>query len=220
MADQNLTPEEKLLRMIETPQGGPPPRPMNQRHRSLQDLTLNWKFLYEKYSKVIKERYQDYVNFRTGNILLFSICAVATIYFALDFILGAPRANAISQIQTSAKKIDMGDLSLEELAPLSIFTQEISQRNIFALPEAEVKTAVTQSAEQTQTTAEVAADATADLKLVGIIWSDIPQAMIEDSKEQRTHLVSRGNTIKDARVKEILKDRVILSYDSQDVELR
>lgn len=54
------------------------------------------------------------------------------------------------------------------------------------------------------------------LKVVGIMWSDTPQVIIEDTVERRTFLLSAGDEIKGARVKEILKDRVILSYDSQE----
>ena len=57
------------------------------------------------------------------------------------------------------------------------------------------------------------------LKVVGIIWSDAPQAIIEDSQDAKTYLLNRGSKIKGARVKDILKDRVILSYDGQQVEL-
>jgi type II secretory pathway component PulC len=57
-------------------------------------------------------------------------------------------------------------------------------------------------------------------RVVGIIWSESPQAILEDTKTNSTTLVNRGALLKGARIKDILKDRVILSYDNKDIELR
>lgn len=223
MPEAPLTPEEKLLRMIESPKGAmPSSRPMNSGRRNLQDLKLSWKFIFEKYSKLVKERYQDYLNLRVANIIFLSLSVAATIYVGFDFPLGNPRPNILTQIQSAARKFDIGNLSLDELAPVSIFTQEITQRNIFSLPESAApkpSVAAATSAAASGSDAK-SKEATTTLKLVGIIWSSVPQAIIEDTQDSRTHLLNRGGKIKDARVKDILKDRVILSYDGQEIELR
>jgi len=59
-----------------------------------------------------------------------------------------------------------------------------------------------------------------NFRIVGIIWSNAPQVMIEDVSDRRTYLLSQGNMLKGVLVKEILKDRVVLSYDNQETELR
>ena len=64
------------------------------------------------------------------------------------------------------------------------------------------------------------ADATQDLKLVGISWSNDPIAMIEDSKALRTFFVTRGQMIGEVRVQAIFKDKVVLSYGGEEIELR
>ena len=64
------------------------------------------------------------------------------------------------------------------------------------------------------------ADMTASLKLVGISMSDNPDAMIEDTKLQKTYFVKTGSTVGDLRVDLITKDKVVLKYNKELFELR
>lgn len=210
MPDGNLTPEEKLLRIIESPPGAMGPMRVPRRR---QDLQLNWKLLRAKYG----DRVKDLLNLKAVNVALVFLGALATIFLAIDFWLSLPRKSVIEQLELLAKTQGVGDLAIERLDPLSVYLQEITPRNIFSLP---VPAAQTPSAQTSAQLEARAASLTADLKLVGIIWSEAPQAMIEDSKDGRTYLLNRGAKIKSGRVKDILKDRVILSYDDQEVELR
>jgi hypothetical protein len=61
---------------------------------------------------------------------------------------------------------------------------------------------------------------TKHLKLVGIAWSEDPDAMVEDTRAKRTLFVKENDMINDVRVKEILKDKIILSYEGETVELK
>ena len=64
-------------------------------------------------------------------------------------------------------------------------------------------------------------EATANLKLVGILWSDThPQAMVEDTVEQKTHLLAVGDQVARLTVRSITKDKVILARDDRVWELR
>lgn len=64
------------------------------------------------------------------------------------------------------------------------------------------------------------ADMTASLKLVGISMSDNPDAMIEDTKLQKTYFVKMGSTVGDLRVDLITKDKVVLKYNKELFELK
>ncbi len=57
-------------------------------------------------------------------------------------------------------------------------------------------------------------------KLVGISWSNDPDAIIEDEKAKKTYFVKTGHKINEISVQAIYRDRVILHYRSQEVELR
>lgn len=209
MPDGNLTPEEKLLRIIESPPGkAGPMRPQRR-----QDFQLTWKLLKAKYGAKVKE----FVSPRAANALLVFFGALATLFLVIDFWLGIPRAASVDKIEALAKAQAAWDLSIESLDPLAVYLQEITQRNIFSLADAPSEKAAPTILQESPVKQPKIAES---LKVVGIIWSEVPQVIIEDTKEQKTHLLSRGGTILGARVKEILKDGVILSYDSQEIELK
>lgn len=207
MPDPSLTPEEKLLRIIESP---PEVVRGMRRDRRIPDFKIDFKILKAKYGEKLKAL----LNLKAASVVLVFFSGVATMYLGLDFWLGAPRLTNVQRLEMLAKKMEVGDMTLGQLEPLSMYLQEITQRNIFSLPET-----VEQAAAKKAEPAVELKSLIDGLKVVGIIWSDAPQAIVEDSKDGRTYLLNRGSKIKDARVKDILKDRVILSYDSQEVEL-
>jgi hypothetical protein len=57
-------------------------------------------------------------------------------------------------------------------------------------------------------------------RLVGISWSDDPDAMIEKTDEQKTIFIKRGQQLDSLRVEAIYKDRVIVSFEGRELELR
>ena len=57
-------------------------------------------------------------------------------------------------------------------------------------------------------------------KLVGISWSDDPDAMIEDTKVKKTFFVKIGNIMDKVKVQAILKDKVVLEYRGEKIELK
>jgi len=60
------------------------------------------------------------------------------------------------------------------------------------------------------------AEAPTDFKLVGILWSDKAQAIIEESQSQKTHLVYEGDLIEKYTVTEITQTEVKLSSQDGD----
>jgi type II secretory pathway component PulC len=59
-----------------------------------------------------------------------------------------------------------------------------------------------------------------DLTLVGISWNqEQPLAMIEDKQEQKTYFLRQGESIGEFQIKQILKNKVILNFEGQDLEL-
>ena len=72
-----------------------------------------------------------------------------------------------------------------------------------------------------KTTASRASEATKNLALVGISWSNDPDVMIEDTKDNRTFFLKKGQLIDNQiKVEAIFKDHVVLSYGGEEVELR
>jgi type II secretory pathway component PulC len=64
-------------------------------------------------------------------------------------------------------------------------------------------------------------EATQNLKLVGISWSNDPDVMIEDTQNHRTLFLKKGRLINnEIKVEAIFKDKVVLSYQGEEIELR
>ena len=58
------------------------------------------------------------------------------------------------------------------------------------------------------------------IRLVGVDWGEVPVALVEDTGTGRTYFVKENDKILGSRVKSIEKDRVLVSYRGQNVELR
>ncbi|MBN3040985.1 MAG: hypothetical protein JW867_07640 [Candidatus Omnitrophica bacterium] len=59
-----------------------------------------------------------------------------------------------------------------------------------------------------------------NLKLVGISWSNDPDAMIEDTQMKKTFFLKRGDLFNELKVEAIFKNKVILSYLGEEAELK
>lgn len=205
MKNDSLTPEEKLLKIIENPgmvekkKASPALKNIN----ALQSWLKNFD---------IKAAIPKRIDIRTVNRILAVLCIVITLVLISDFLNGKftfrKKLNKIlagtTAKNTAGKNIAIPEVKTEQLIADS------KKRNIFTLePEKEKPIARSDIA-----------GAAVELKLVGILWSDNPQAMIEDTRAQKTYLVSAGDKIGTVNVKSILVDKVVLSKDTEEWDLR
>jgi hypothetical protein len=103
------------------------------------------------------------------------------------------------------------------LKEVSYYLEKARERDIFKMG---VRAALEQAA-AVKGPSERMLEATANLKLVGIAWSSDPDVMIEDTKNQRTLFLKKGQAIdQELRLKAVFKDKVILSLGSEEIELR
>ena len=65
----------------------------------------------------------------------------------------------------------------------------------------------------------VSSDLTKDINLIGVILGDNPQAIIEDKKTQKNYYVTKGQFIGEFQVEDIQEGKVILIYEGQKFEL-
>lgn len=96
---------------------------------------------------------------------------------------------------------------------VSYYLEKIRARDIFRM-------ALAQQAGEAKQPSSKIVEVTQSLKLVGISWSDDPDAMIEDTQAQKTHFVKKGQMIGNLKVQAIFKDKVVLSYDGEEIELK
>ena len=176
--DSNLTPEEKLLKIIETPKGG---AGAGRSMRAPMRISFSYKALWNKWKPIIVE----HLKLKTINYALFALAMLFTLYAGLDFWLGIPSEERAKVLEEKARSRPLENIAIVKLFPLELYLQEVVNHNIFALTPAKeevVKNETTAAQENKKALIK-------DLKIVGIIWSSTPQVMIEDVTEGENALV-------------------------------
>lgn len=156
--------------------------------------------------QLIKLSFKDFT-LQNVNKGLFVIGGFLTFYFLYSFMSGRVEAKRVI-LSPPVKNLDFVKFAAGDdgkALDINAF-QDVSKRNMF-FPVAKKpvdSTAVKQS--------EVISEAVKPLKLVGVIWSDNPEVMVEDAKENRTYLLKKSDTFgqQKFKVKEILRNSVIL----------
>ncbi|MDD2752185.1 MAG: hypothetical protein PHN59_03565, partial [Candidatus Omnitrophica bacterium] len=140
-------------------------------------------------------------------------CACFTIFWIFDFVRSGITLNKrFDKLVTESASAQIQEKALPNLnVDMSELSQQLRSRNIFSF--------VPTRAVAGEFTTEVPVAIT-NYKLVGIMWSDNPQAMIEDTKEQKTYLLGNGEQLGQVKVKKIFRDKVVIGKDEQEWELR
>lgn len=214
-AEAGMTPEEKLLRIIESPTEA-------KAHVALRPaFNFQASALYVKaWFKHFREKAKDYLSLKIAIRVLFAACIFSTLFLIVDFWNGLPNAALLEKMELAAKRADIGRINIEALNPLSVFQQEIGQNNMFSLPAAPLETQTQEQKSEAAPAPDVLRTMVQNFRVVGIMWSDMPQVIIEDTADGRTYFLNKGNKVKGVRIKDILKDRVVLSYNKEEIELR
>ncbi|MFA7001491.1 MAG: type II secretion system protein N, partial [Candidatus Omnitrophota bacterium] len=145
-----------------------------------------------------------------------------TAYSLWDMTTGIRKAsNLILNPDRSVAEPKEPEIRLQDVA---FYLEKIRSRNIFnaAPPEAKPERKKEDGEPVTDEKPLQAQDdeATKNFSLVGIAWSDDPEAMIEDKAASRTLFVRRGQSLPNGvRVVTIFKEKIILSYKGKEFEL-
>ncbi len=196
------TPEEKLLRIIESTR--PDGKPLEPHRAPLGDRDV---FKQEiKAASVAFFKSKTFLGIVVGLAVIGGVVILKG-YFSKPVLLSLPELKSKDIVSVMPKEVKSSTPAPEEkFAPVVPKAVE---------PIIEIKSEVFPVQP-----AVTIASLIKNFRMVGIIWSNAPQVMIEDVSERRTYLLNQGNMLKGVVVKEILKDRVVLSYDNQETELR
>jgi type II secretory pathway component PulC len=205
---ENITPEEKLLRSIENPQKAQMiPAPAAQKSKpglkNLSAFLAGWK--------MPDKGLMQQGNLSLVNKFVMSLAAVLTLFGIFDFMLASGKFNQrFSEIQLSSRefKIDTRKSTLSKLIDTD-YPNARQGRDFFTFLSTPTVAAAADSVVNVK-----------NLKLVGIIWSDNPQVMVENTSEQKTALLNVGDQINEFRVKKILRDKIVLEKEGREWELR
>ena len=211
------TPERELLELIEDGKNHNGISPVNRFKRggalSFAAARARLSFFKNNISNIFHP--QEF-NIASFNKLLGVIFLFLLFYVSADItssMLGLKR-KVEAAFKLPKKPSFYSQRSTSSLKELKYYLNEAKNRDIFNIVTAKpVKTTKVKDIQAIK-------EKISYLKLVGISWSDNPDAMIEDTRAKRTLFVKEGDFINDILVKKILKDKVILNLKGEDVELK
>jgi hypothetical protein len=154
---------------------------------------------------------------RLADQLLWIVLAVMGAYVAFDLIIRQPKPPSLvlSQPSGAAPQPDGAAAPSENrLKPVTEYQETIAARNPFHL-------SATRDAGLVKVTARgKLLELTKPLVVVGINRGRIPEALIEDTTDNRTHFVKVGDQINGLTVRVIDARGIMVSYDGEETLLQ
>lgn len=186
----NISPEEKLLRLIKGAKN------------------TEEKPVIRKPIQSFSSSYLTSSNIHKSIYVLFAVSLVCLLAsFIYPWVgLKKIRLPDISEERTKDKL----SISKRETKPYEFYFEGLKRRQIFAASSvhgAGISTVAGQ------------AGSIKDINLVGIISGENPQAIIEDKKTQKTYYVTKGQLIGEFQVEDIQEGKIILNSQGQRFEL-
>ncbi len=225
--ERSNTPEKQLLNLIESPKAERkkifshyPAGGYSLKLLSPAALKGRVSFFKEKLEKWFKNQQHRPLNIKAVNNVLGLAVLILGIYCVSDFSVSLIKSKRSADLKFSSPEGSMADSGQVDsiLKVASYYLGLARKRDLFKMGAKRVE-AEEEQIEAPNDLASVAS-ATQHLKLVGISWSNDPDAMIEDTKAVRTFFIKRGQMLGTVRVEAIFKDKVILSYEGEEIELR
>ena len=225
--ERPLTPEKQLLNLIESPKARntSPAGLGGIKHHSLSFLSpAAWlgrvSFSKERFKRWLKDLKHRQLDVKALNRALCVSAVILVFYFISSAAIGIVNSRRLPIFRFEAHGKESQDVFQEGsfLKAASYYLEKIRQRDIFQLGPKKTDE-LTQEITPAGPSGEML-EAAQHLKLVGISWSNDPDAMIEDTQALKTFFVKRGQMIGDLRVQAIFKDKVVLSRRGEEIELR
>ena len=218
-----LTPERELLKIIEEPgtRVKVGSRKVGQKFFSLFSpvaLKARFSFLRAKLRGGAGFQWLANLEIKAINRLLESCIFILIFYLVGNFVISMINLNSKSGLAFETKKID-ASVAIPQASLLkatSYYLEKARARDIFKMG----LTSAAETGDLPTVPVSRIAEASRKLKLVGISWSKDPDVIIEDTKAEKAYFLKRGQMIDDIEVKAIFKDKVILSYQGEEIELR
>jgi hypothetical protein len=223
--NESLTPEKQLLKLIENPKQASVRVESAKREGkkwfsfpALKGRLDFWKgtsvkqwFSLKKFSRSAHgvERINGVLKF------LIVVVAIYTSYSVFQMAKGIK--NAANLILTPDPVTLDVPPPVTGLQSVSYYLEKIKGRNIFVSVQPEPVVTAEKAVEE----GVPEEDPFKNFSLVGIAWSNDPEAMIEDTQLNKTFFMRRGQSLTNGvRIVTIFKDKVILGYKDKEAELR
>lgn len=223
--ERPATPEKQLLNLIEKPM---PRNSLNVaaiKYHGLSWLSMGglrgrFAFLRNRFKFDFNVKNLRELDIRTLNkVLKFSLAALV-VYFIINLSLSVANLKKDLNLSVKIDKTQVGTSSNKMnsfLKSASYYLDKAKEKDIFRKGMKKIMAA----AGAIKTPSQKMMELTQNYRLVGISWSQDPDVMIEDSKTQRTFFLKKGQIIEnDIVLKDVFKDKVILGYAGEEIELR
>lgn len=221
---ENISPEERLFKVIQEGKKSTRKPPVwRMPGFGLPQLKQFFTGFLSKKAKIDKQALPGgtsialpfsglgHIDFKLVNKVLYAILAVITIIVIYWVMYQRPNlSKATSLIYTRAYP-ELKSKSTEVFKPLSFYAERAKKRDIFHPANTQIKASGGLRLQEL----------IKDLSLAGIYQGEGQhfEAMIEDKLAKKTYFIKAGDDIKGMKVKDILKDRVILQYGDEELEL-
>ncbi|KPK97827.1 MAG: hypothetical protein AMJ95_07115 [Omnitrophica WOR_2 bacterium SM23_72] len=218
------TPEKQLLDLIEKPKGQ---KSLDRtalkfqglRFFSFQALKGRLAYLQHAFKTLFKEGKIYQIDVRALNQIL-KLCVVfLAVYFVINLAVALLSLNKELDLKAESEKSQKEEVvkASSLLKSLTFYAEKARERDLFHISRDLPVEIVTMGRGPSPRILE----ATKDFRLVGIAWSEDPDVMIEDTANQRTLFLKRGQTFgNNVKLKAVYKDKVVLGYGKEEIELR
>ncbi|MBN1913616.1 MAG: hypothetical protein JW788_04375 [Candidatus Omnitrophica bacterium] len=209
MAENYVSPEEKLLKLIRTPKKSP--AEAIKKTLELPVLREETKQSYPAPSGALSRSEEFSLPLLRRVVMAFFI--VSCVY--LIFSLFLPLFKLDDHKKTILKEDGIDEIKPEaenKIKPYEFYAQAINSRKVFS------SSSVSQEKPVSNVIKE-SADLIKDISLVGIITGENTQAVLEDKKAQKTYYLSRGQALGELLLEDIQEGKIILNYKGQRLEL-
>lgn len=202
----NVTPEEKLLRLIRKDK-----KAIDAPNKNIPKSNPGRKTVINFSATALIRRLPFFL---TPKKITLAAFLAACLYLTANLIypFWGFKKNNMPQI-TEGKNISPTpepSEPIEEPKPFEFYLGGIKGRDIFV-------NAGGEAAAKPQSGVNM--DLTKDISLVGIISGDDPQAVIEDKKSQKTYYLSKGQFIGEMQIEDIQEGKIIIKYRGDRFEL-
>ncbi len=224
--NSNLSPEKQLLKLIEEPNLQTAKGAVGVRSRRINVFSLGallgrWIFARERLSSSFRS-WGGPLDIKKINVFLSIAAVLMFIYFVVSASIMAVKFSEIPSFSFKAQSSANIEFikQASQLKALTAYMEKVRSRDIFKIG----RQASEDVARPDQEAAALKAkqeNVLSKYKLVGISWSDNPDAMIEDSEAKKTYFLKHGQVLPDGvKVQAIFKDKAVLNYEGAEVELR
>ncbi|MCX5701899.1 MAG: hypothetical protein NTW64_02820 [Candidatus Omnitrophica bacterium] len=221
MANEDfITPEKQLLKLIEDPASKTNIKAEAVKRTSLGLFSFGalkgrLSFFKHKFGKDFKNKSSYALDISLLNTGLKSLLFLLSLYFIIHLVVTPMKSKNLLNLEDKTENSTQA-ATIQPVASLlrasSYYLEKVRERDIFRM------------APKKQTDIKIVTskiiEATKNFKLVGIAWSDDPDVMIEETVSKRTFFLKKGQMISNVKLEGVFKDRVILSYEGEEIELR